>query len=133
MRTLGKWRVKKAAPEIIPFLRHPREVRRIAAVNALRDIGDASIVPELMPLLGDDMFTVREAAARALSTMGREAERALIEALPESKGAARRHIIRTLGVMKSRRGVKPIRRLLEDADPAVREDAGNALAAIRAR
>ena len=51
MRTLGKWRVKKAAPEIIPFLRHPREVRRIAAVNALRDIGDASIVPELMPLL----------------------------------------------------------------------------------
>jgi len=133
MRTLGKWRVKKAVPEIIPFLRHPREVRRVAAVNALRDIGDSSVVPELIPLLGDDLFTVRESTARALSTMGREAERALLESLPASKGAARRHIIRALGVMKSRRAVKPIRRLLEDADPAVREDASNALAAIKAR
>ena len=133
MRTLGKWRVKTAVPDLLPFLRHPREMRRIAAVNALRDIGDPAVVPELMPLLGDEFFTVREAAARALSTFGRDGERALLDALPASEGAARRHIIRTLGVMKSRRAVKPLRRLLKDPDSGVHVDAEEALTSIANR
>lgn len=133
MRTLGKWRVKAAVPDLLPFLRHPREVRRIAAVNALRDIGDPSVVPELIPLLGDEFFTVREVAARALSTFGRDGELALLDALPASEGAARRHIIRTLGEMKSRRAVKPLRRLLKDPDSEVRQDAEEALTSIASR
>ena len=133
LRTLGKWHVKKAVPDVLPFLRHPREMRRIAGVNALRDIGDPVVVPELMPLLGDDYFTVREAAARALSTFGRPAEHALLEALPTSEGAARRHIIRTLGVMKSRRAAKPLRRLLKDPDPDIRQDVEEALTSITGR
>ena len=69
IRTLGKWRDRDAIPKIVPFLSHEREVRRIAAVNALRDIGDASAIPELEPLLDDRYFTVRKAAERALAKL----------------------------------------------------------------
>ncbi len=69
IRTLGKWRDRDAIPKIVPFLSHEKEVRRIAAVNALRDIGDASAIPELEPLLDDRYFTVRKAAERALAQL----------------------------------------------------------------
>ena len=69
IRTLGKWRVRKAIPQIVPFLSHEKETRRIVAANALRDIGDPSVVPDLTPLLNDRYFTVREVAARALSKL----------------------------------------------------------------
>lgn len=69
IRTLGKWRVREAIPEIVLSLKHEKEARRIAAANALRDIGDPSVVPELEPLLTDRVFTVREVAARALSKL----------------------------------------------------------------
>jgi len=69
IRTLGKWRVREAIPQIVPFLSHEKEVRRIAAANALRDIGDASVIPELEPLLDDRYFTVRKSAERALAKL----------------------------------------------------------------
>ena len=69
IRTLGKWRMREAIPQIVPFLSNEKEIRRIAAANALRDIGDPSVVPDLMPLLNDRYFTVRETAARALSKL----------------------------------------------------------------
>ena len=69
IRTLGKWRVRASIPEIVPFLSHEKEVRRIAAANALRDIGDRSAIPELKPLLNDRYFTVREVARRALGVL----------------------------------------------------------------
>lgn len=69
MRTLGKWKVEKAVPLIVPFLSSEREVRRIAAVNALRDIGDPSVIPQLQPLLNDEFFTVREVTKRALGVL----------------------------------------------------------------
>jgi HEAT repeat protein len=67
IRTLGKWRVREAIPQIVPFLSHEKETRRIVAANALRDIGDPGSAPYLIPLLSDRVFTVREVAARALS------------------------------------------------------------------
>jgi HEAT repeat protein len=69
IRTLGKWRAREAIPQIVPFLSHEKETRRIVAANALRDIGDPSVVPDLIPLLNDRFFTVREVAARALSKL----------------------------------------------------------------
>lgn len=69
LRTLGKWNVKEAVPLIVPFLENEREVRRIAAVNALRDIGDPTVIPMLRPLLEDPFFTVREATKRALGVL----------------------------------------------------------------
>jgi HEAT repeat protein len=69
IRTLGKWGVREALPRIHPFLRDPKEVRRVVAANALRDLGDPAAVPFLIEALGDPVFTVRETAARALATM----------------------------------------------------------------
>ena len=69
IRTLGKWRVKSAGPAIVPFLAHEKEARRIAAANALRDIGDPTAVPALEKALNDLFFTVRETAARAIRTL----------------------------------------------------------------
>lgn len=131
IRTLGKWRLRAAVTNILPFLSHEKEARRIVAANALRDIGDPAAVPHLLPLLGDRFFTVREVAARALSTLGPRAEKALLDALPAAGEPARRHIIRTLGVMRSKKAVPALKPLLEDADPLVRKDASRALAAIR--
>jgi HEAT repeat protein len=71
IRTLGKWRVREAIPQITPFLSNEKETRRIAAANALRDIGDPVVVPDLERLLSDRYFTVREVAARALSKLGK--------------------------------------------------------------
>ncbi|MFH0953830.1 MAG: HEAT repeat domain-containing protein [Verrucomicrobiota bacterium] len=133
IRTLGKWRVRTAVTNIVPFLSHEKEVRRIVAANALRDIGDPKAVPHLVPLLGDRVFTVRSTAARALSTLGAPAEKALLAALPSAQEPARRHIIRTLGVMKSRRAVGVLRKLELDPDPFVRDDAARAAELIRSR
>jgi hypothetical protein len=69
IRTLGKWRVNEAIPQIIPFLSHEKETRRIVAANALRDIGDPASEPYLIPPLNDRFFTVREVAVRALSKL----------------------------------------------------------------
>lgn len=73
IRTLGKWKVRDALDDIRPFLNHEREVRRIAAINALRDIGDPRAIPWIEPCLHDRIFTVRRVAARALTVLrGRE-------------------------------------------------------------
>ncbi len=130
IRTLGKWRHTNAVPRIVEALEHEREGRRIVAVNALRDIGDPRAVEALIARLDDPVFTVRETAARALSTLGAPAEKALLRGLEAASPRAKRHAIRILGVMKSRRARRALRRLLDDPDPFVREDARAALSRI---
>ena len=66
IRTLGKWKVRSALPLLEPFLKHDKELWRIAAANALRDIGDPAAASYLIGALDDALFTVRETAARAL-------------------------------------------------------------------
>jgi HEAT repeat protein len=128
IRTLGKWKVKAAVPDILPFLTHEKEVRRIAAVNALRDIGDPAAVPALIERLGDPLFTVRETASRALVALGAPARKALIRALPRAEGQALRQIIRTLGELPAWRTSRALRPYLKHPDPAVRADAAVARA-----
>ncbi|MBU1908541.1 MAG: HEAT repeat domain-containing protein, partial [Verrucomicrobia bacterium] len=122
LRTLGKWRCREAVPEIRRFVRHERETRRVAAINALRDIGDPAAIPDLLDALGDPYFTVREAAAKALASLGAPAGKALLRALPGAEDPARRHILRTLGALRSRRAAGALRRQLKDPDPFVRAD-----------
>ncbi|MBN1269640.1 MAG: HEAT repeat domain-containing protein [Kiritimatiellae bacterium] len=130
MRTLGKWRVSATTTRIIPFLQDADERRRVTAANALGDINDARAAPYLVHTLDDPYFTVRHAAARALARMGPQAEEALLRGIEKSTGRARRHIIMTLGEMRSRRAVRPLRRLLQDEDWGVRGDAARALRMI---
>ena len=126
LRALGKWKVASAAPLIIPFLRHEREPRRVAAANALRDIGDPAAIPALMAALDDPYFTVREAAARALTTLGPPAETALLDEGRTAEGQRRRHIIRILGVLRSPSARSWLETLTRHSDPLVRFDAQSA-------
>jgi len=130
MRTLGKWHVTNAVPQILPFLKHEREVRRIAAANALREIRDPATIPDLLPLLGDPTFTVRKTAGRALAAMGEPAVPALLGALPASGGTARREIIRVLGDIEATNACRALNDLLESADPMTRRDIESALGQI---
>ncbi len=133
LRTLGKWRDGKARPEIARLLRHGEKERtRILAANALRDIGNEDDVPVLIEALGDPSFLVRNGAARALASRGWTVQAPLLKALPDQSGVARRQIIRLLGELGARRAVRPLQKLLDDPDPAVRADAALALRQIDA-
>ena len=90
LRTLGKWKVKSAIPHVRPYLSHEEERYRILAANALRDIATPETIDDLIPLLDDEMFTVRYAAARALEAIG-EVE-PLIAARDKAEGKAKRHL-----------------------------------------
>lgn len=131
LRTLGKWRDRASLPDMIDALRDEREVRRVVAANALRDVGAAEAAPALVAALGDPMFTVREAAARALVRIGRPAEPALLVAAPRAAGHQLRGIIRVLGQIRSRRALGTLKRLSRHADPWVRADAMEAMQSIR--
>jgi HEAT repeat protein len=127
IRTLGKWKVRSAAPAITPFLKHEKEVRRVAAANALREIGDASGAGDLVTALEDPFFTVREAAQRALTGLGPAADRVMIRALPAARGAKLRCLIRALGQSQSWAARRAIRKFVQSADGAVAADAQEAL------
>jgi HEAT repeat protein len=130
MRTLGKWRVNVATTKIIPFLQDEDERRRIMAANALREIGDDRAAAFLVHSLNDPYFTVRHCAARALVELGPKAEDVLLRTLPRATPTAQRHIVTTLGDMRSRKAIKPLRKLLKHEDWGVRGDAARALRRI---
>jgi HEAT repeat protein len=100
LRTLGKWKEASIGPRAREFLRAERERTRIAACNALREIGGPADIPALVEALGDASLLVRNAAARAIVAHGRAAVRPLRRALSDAAGASddvrRRQIVRLL-------------------------------------
>jgi HEAT repeat protein len=130
-RTLGRWGVTAALPRLVALLHDEKERRRIEAVNALYRLGGPEAIAALITALDDPVFTVRKAAARGLVAIGNDAERPVLDALPTSRGVARRELVRVLGQMAAKHAVKPLRRLLKSADDAgLRRDIADALAAI---
>jgi hypothetical protein len=128
IRTLGKWKTLSVTPDLILFLSHEEERKRVSAANALRDIGDPRAIPHLITALGDPMFTVRNAAARALETYGKSAEKEIVKAVNEADVVSKRQMIRILGTLPSRKAVKTLKRMVNDPDPGVRRDIEQALA-----
>lgn len=133
IRTLGKWHVTNAAPDIAVLLKDPKERTRVAAANALRDIGDPRSVGPLIDALSDQVFTVRYTAERALKHFGAQAEPALLVALSDAKVPALRHLIDLLAPLKPRKAYKPLTALLSHPDPYVREAAAKALDGLKPR
>jgi HEAT repeat protein len=126
-RTLGKWKIAEAVPDIARLLDDEDERRRVLAVNALGDIGDAQGVPHLLAALGDVRFTVRKSAARALAAMGPKAEQALVEQSRSAGVVALREIIHVWNETSPASAVSRLRELAEHADPMVRSEAAAAL------
>ncbi|MCA9728820.1 MAG: HEAT repeat domain-containing protein, partial [Candidatus Eisenbacteria bacterium] len=96
-------------PAVRPFLKSPQERRRIIALDALRSLRDTTAVPLMMPLLDDEIFTVRSAAMASIGSFKTAAvERVItrLEALrsaPARTGVSARPADRADGSGKPRR------------------------------
>jgi len=133
MRTLGKWRVVSAVPPILPFLRNEDERKRVIAANALRDIGDASALPALVAAMDDPVFTVRNAALRAVVSFGDAAVSPLRNLAQTAHGRALRQAIRGLGQVGGAPEAKLLLGWSHHDDPEVRRDAERAIDQIQVR
>ncbi len=65
--------IRAAVPQLIALLDHPQWMVRDEAVTALGQLGDASVVPALQPLLGDQADWLRQRTADALANIGGDA------------------------------------------------------------
>lgn len=128
IRTLGKWGITSAVPVITGFLSSTNERIRVASVNALRDIGDTAALPALVKSMGDPVFTVRNAAQRAVLAFGKDAGEPLLDALPQAQPPQLRLIIQSLGELKVKQTAKKLKPFLTHPDPLVRQDVENAIA-----
>jgi HEAT repeat protein len=95
-----------AVPSLIEALKHPNDVIRASAVEALGKIGPEAkaAVPSLIQALKDRHEFVRAGAAEALGKIGSDANSAvphLIQALKDDNGFVRRSAAEALGRMGS--------------------------------
>ena len=127
IRTLGKWKIHEAVPDMLPFLRDEKERRRTVTANALRDMADARAVPELIAALDDPYFTVRKASAHALVAIGEAAETLLLKSIPSASRTALREIVAVLSASQSPQAATALGTLVEHADPLIRAEAARAL------
>ena len=127
IRSLGKWKVSAAIPRILPYLKHEKEIKRILAVNALRDIADPTTADPLIAALSDPVFTVRMTAARALSALGEEAQIDILTALDTAEKPARRLLIQVLGDRGDASAIPRLQRYLSATNIQVVAEAANAL------
>jgi HEAT repeat protein len=65
--------IRAAVPQLVTLLDHPQWIVRGEAVTALSRLGDASVVPALRPLLGDQADWLRQRTADALARIGGDA------------------------------------------------------------
>ncbi len=65
--------IRAAVPQLVTLLDHPQWIVRAESVTALGLLGDASVVPALRPLLGDEADWMRQRAADALARIGGDA------------------------------------------------------------
>lgn len=101
---------------------------RLAAVNALSDIGTEGVVEALVLLLGDVDPWVRSAAARGLAGTGsKRAVAALMPLLKDSYGPVRIAVVEALGETRNEEAIGPIKESLRDQDPEIRKAAVGAL------
>jgi HEAT repeat protein len=115
LRVLGALGSAEDLPRLRAGLRRPAVVQRMAAAGAISSLAQRGIVsdaevPELVAALGDSIWSVRAAAARAFLELARAALR---QAQGELSGAAMEALVRAL----------------DDPEPAVRAAAVEALGA----
>jgi hypothetical protein len=137
-----KWKAEAkldaALAACLPRLGHADAAVREAAAGLVRELG-APAVPELAPLLKHDDQEKRRSAARALAALGPAAKNELNALhkvmMGDPDAAVRLHAAKAVhAITLQTKIVAPaLRRCLDDADPAVRNDAAEALKQIEAR
>lgn len=101
---------------------------RAAAAEALAALGERSVVPELLEMLGSWNAASRSGAALALGMLSvAEAVPALREKLTDSEPSVRAAAARSLGHLGDSGATGPLAEALNDADPLVRLSAAKGL------
>jgi hypothetical protein len=131
VRVLGKVGGDRAKNQLVALLSDDMPAMRAAAAQSLGDLGEARQAQALTPLLRDPALIVRAAAAEAL---GKLRDPVAVAPLGEALSArdnyyrgsslwVRRHYVKALGQIGSRKAVPTLVRCLDDADEAVASEA----------
>ena len=144
---LGRIGTGDAVPALATALEDVNEVVRKSAAVALRRVAarayneenpdrgaaealDERVVSSLVASLSDGSYAVRYGASDALAAMGGHAERSLLDVCAHEHGLARLMAARALGASRSRKALRPLTAMLDDADWTTRAFAAAALGAI---
>ncbi|MDZ4762923.1 MAG: HEAT repeat domain-containing protein [Chloroflexota bacterium] len=132
IRSLGWFRDARLAAPLLPLLAHNVGAVRLAAAEALGDIGDPSAVPALVERFeSDPQIDIRWQAARSLGAIrDASAVPALMAALHDTAATIRAHAASALGAIGDRRAVNALRGAANDTEDAVRRAVGAALGQI---
>jgi HEAT repeat protein len=104
---------------------------RMATMRALAEMGDASVIPHILPLLKDDRAAVREVAAEVLGQFARpEALPGLQEALKDESPFVRYTAVRSIAHIGDAAAVPAVLALLESDDNELKLQAIKALGII---
>lgn len=130
--TLRAYKVTEAVTDLIVILRNDSENEvRVAAANALGELGDNSAVPQLLiALASDENYDVRQAAAESLGELrDNRAVKGLSNAVRhDASNWVRTSAVEALGSIRDYEGFWVIESALDDQDSFVRNSAGWELA-----
>ena len=138
IRVLRQVKGDPARDALISRLSDDMPAMRVAAANALGDLGDPAAVTPLLKCLADPAMLVRAAAADALGNIGDgRAVSALGAAVTDKDGYhrgeslwVRRHYVDALGRIGSKTALPVLLPALDDSDPTVAQAAVDAFEAI---
>ena len=125
----------KGAPaeDLVASLRSPLPRTRAEAAQKVGETGDPRYVEQLIPLLGDPDFGVRQRAIAALGRMRQDvALPRLLMALHDPNPAVRQGAVTVLGIQGRREALPDLTAVAKDRNPAIRAEAIRSLAAIDA-
>ena len=117
-----------AISALTAVLRSGSYERRVAAAQALAEIGEAGVLKPLLGALKDPEALVRSAAANGLARLGdRQAVPGLISALKDRERNVRVAVISALGQLGDKQALQPLQSLVNDREWEVRAVLAEAL------
>jgi HEAT repeat protein len=124
IRTLGRRGDKAAVPALLDAARTGEKPVRLAALDTVTELGDASAVPVFVGLLGDSDREIAQAAQGCLATVPcREADAAVMELFTSGNVDKQRMALDLMGRRRMADGVPVLLKAARDADPKIRPDA----------
>jgi HEAT repeat protein len=130
LRALGDRGGERVRPLVADAARSGPPAVRLAAIDALLQLGTADLLPVLLELNASKDPALREAATAALKEFGGAAtDAAIVARLDAARGEERRALLGLIG-LRQIDAVEKLRAALDDPDPATRAAALASLGAV---